>query len=302
MHPCAQKLILSVHIHAVQGFQDVFSTQIQVPPLPPKAQFTPTPAQPAASGMPGSAADLEASLGYTERQRVTREREDAAELEKKAQAVRHEGNAGLRVTTRGHRGSHAVEQTACWLFYPCRLQRCMGPQWHLSRVLTARVRTLTCSIHVSLRQQAQTQLEAARAAQAYFQRALQELTLFKSKTSAALLQVSPYVPHGLLVMTHVGVMLSCHAGDRCLLDEVHRRYGWVAVGLLLYDQDDPADPSFIGAACSRLRSGQRGKNGRRRKRSRGMRQPTARRRPSTRGPARCWRASRYNLYELRYNV
>ena len=37
--------------------------------------------------------------------------------------------------------------------------------------------------------QAQTQLEAAKAAQAYFQKALQELTLFKSKTSAALLQV-----------------------------------------------------------------------------------------------------------------
>ena len=41
--------------------------------------------------MPGSAADVEASLGYSERQRVTREREEAAELEKKAQAVRGQG-------------------------------------------------------------------------------------------------------------------------------------------------------------------------------------------------------------------
>jgi len=71
-----------------QGFQDVFSTQIQVPPLPAKAQFSASPAQPAASRMPGSAADVEGSLGYSERQRVTREREEAAELEKKAQTVR----------------------------------------------------------------------------------------------------------------------------------------------------------------------------------------------------------------------
>lgn len=37
--------------------------------------------------------------------------------------------------------------------------------------------------------QAQRQVEATKAAQAYYQKALQELTLFKSKTSAALLQV-----------------------------------------------------------------------------------------------------------------
>lgn len=42
--------------------------------------------------------------------------------------------------------------------------------------------------------QAQQQLEASRAAQAYYQKALQELTLFKSKTSAALLQVPPSPP------------------------------------------------------------------------------------------------------------
>ncbi len=71
-----------------QGFQDVFSKQIQVPPLPPKAQFTPVPAAAAASQMPGAATDLEASLGYSERQRMLRERQEAADLEKKAQAVR----------------------------------------------------------------------------------------------------------------------------------------------------------------------------------------------------------------------
>ena len=41
------------------------------------------------------------------------------------------------------------------------------------------------------RVQVQQQVETSRAAAAYYQRALQELTLFKSKTSAALLQVPP---------------------------------------------------------------------------------------------------------------
>ena len=71
----------------------MFSKQIQVQPLPPRAQFTPIPVAAAASQVPGSAADLEASLGYSERQRMAREREEAAELEKKAQAVRGGGRA-----------------------------------------------------------------------------------------------------------------------------------------------------------------------------------------------------------------
>ena len=75
-------------VSCAQGFQDVFSKQIQVPPLPPKAQFAPVPAAGAASQMPGGSADMEASLGYSERQRVLRERQEAAELEKRAQAVR----------------------------------------------------------------------------------------------------------------------------------------------------------------------------------------------------------------------
>jgi len=56
--------------------------------------------------------------------------------------------------------------------------------------------------------QAQNQLEAAKAAQAYFQRALQELTLFKSKTSAALLQV------GYFIIWRLCVVCSLHTAWR----------------------------------------------------------------------------------------
>ena len=57
--------------------------------------------------------------------------------------------------------------------------------------------------------QAQQQLEASRAAQAYYQKALQELTLFKSKTSAALLQVRLFPPYSCIVSRLAGTQNTC---------------------------------------------------------------------------------------------
>lgn len=49
---------------------------------------------------------------------------------------------------------------------------------------------LTAHLQTQLCVQAQSDVEAAKRQQAFFQQHLQELTIFKAKTSAALLQVS----------------------------------------------------------------------------------------------------------------
>ena len=66
----------------------MFSRQIQVPPLPARAAYKPVAPGALPSALPAADAGLEANLGYSERQRLTREREEAAETERRAQAVR----------------------------------------------------------------------------------------------------------------------------------------------------------------------------------------------------------------------
>lgn len=106
--------------------QDVFSRQIAVPPLPSKARYVgPSGAVEAASRVPPADEAALAGLEYSDRQRLMKERSEAAGLD------------------RGHA-------------------------------------------------KAQSDVEAAKRQQAFFQQHLQELTIFKAKTSAALLQAEEW--------------------------------------------------------------------------------------------------------------
>lgn len=78
---------LSLQAGHAQG-QDVFSRQIAVPPLPGKARFVAGAAAEAPSGVPPADDAALAGLEYSDRQRLMKERSEAAGIDRGHAKVR----------------------------------------------------------------------------------------------------------------------------------------------------------------------------------------------------------------------
>jgi hypothetical protein len=80
-----------------QERHDVFSQQISVPTQPPRARFTPPPAGDYAPRVPEADDERASVLGFTERQRLAKEREEALAQDKLLFKVRGSESLGPRL-------------------------------------------------------------------------------------------------------------------------------------------------------------------------------------------------------------